>query len=234
MEYFLKIFNIIIIYLKKGMIINMPNFYEPYPCPYSPNSAMFNLMNMYNPYGACPCCFNHKQHNLESLGQLTNPNMYYNDNMYYNPDYTNLNPMRSMDATELKDYGPKPFVTNIEETTLENNNYRTALWTGKHLQATLMKINVGEDIGLEIHPDTDQFLRIEQGQGIAKMGATKDNLDFQRKVSDNFAIFVPAGTWHNVINTGRVPLKLYSIYAPPHHPHGIVEQTKAIADIKEK
>lgn len=212
----------------------MPNFYEPYPCPYNPNSTMFNLMNMYSPYHACPCCFNPKQHNLELLGQLANPNMYYNDNMCYNPDYTNLNPMRSMDATELKDYGPKPFTTNIEEATLENNNYRTALWTGKHLQVTLMKINVGEDIGLEIHPDTDQFIRIEQGQGITKMGATKDNLDFQRKVSDNSAIFVPAGTWHNVINTGRVPLKVYTIYAPPHHPHGVVERTKAIAEIKEK
>ncbi len=195
---------------------------------------MFNLMNMYNPYHACPCCYNPKQHNLELLGQLGNPNMYYNDNVYYRQNYLNSNSIRSVDMTELKDYGPKPFVTNIEETTLENNNYRLALWTGKNLQTTLMKINVGEDIGLEIHPDNDQFLRIEQGQGIVKMGNSKDNLDFQRKVSDNFAIFVPAGTWHNVINTGRVPLKLYAIYAPPHHPHGTIHQTKAIAEMHEE
>lgn len=210
----------------------MHNFYEPYPCPYNPNSMMFNLMNMYNPQNLCPCCFT--QHNLELLGQLTSPNMRYSDNTYYRPDFVSPYPIRSADMTELKDYGSKPFVTNIEEATLENNNYRLALWTGKHLQTTLMKINVGEDIGLEIHPDNDQFLRIEQGQGIVRMGSSKDNLDFQRKVSDNFAIFVPAGTWHNIINTGRVPLKLYAIYAPPHHPHGTVHKTKAVAEIEEQ
>lgn len=129
----------------------------------------------------------------------------------------------------LKDYGPEPYVVNIQDATLQNNNYRTALWTGEHLQATLMSINVGDDIGLEIHPDIDQFLRIEQGQGIVKMGKSKDNLDFQRKVSDNYAIFVPAGTWHNLINTGKKPLKLYSIYAPPKHPRGTVQKTKPAA-----
>jgi len=129
----------------------------------------------------------------------------------------------------LKDYGPEPYVVNIEQATLQNNNFRTALWTGEYLQSTLMSINVGDDIGLEIHPDTDQFIRIEQGQGIVKMGKSKNNLDFQRKVFDNYAIFVPAGTWHNVINTGKKPLKVYVIYAPPHHPRGTVHKTKAEA-----
>lgn len=133
----------------------------------------------------------------------------------------------------LKDYGPKPFVVNIEAATRMNNNYRTALWTGKYLQVTLMSIRPGENIGLEIHPDTDQFLRIEQGQGIVKMGESKDNLDFQRRVFINDAIMVPAGTWHNVFNTGNVPLKLYSIYAPPHHPAGTVQRTKADAQAAE-
>ena len=73
----------------------------------------------------------------------------------------------------LKDYGSKPFVVNINEAAKQNNTYRTALWTGKHLQVTLMSINVGEDIGLEIHPNVDQFLRIEQGQGIVQMGKSK-------------------------------------------------------------
>ncbi|HFJ9501962.1 TPA: cupin domain-containing protein [Bacillus paranthracis] len=129
----------------------------------------------------------------------------------------------------LTDYGPKPFVVNINEAAKQNNTYRTALWTGKHLQVTLMSINVGEDIGLEIHPNVDQFLRIEQGQGIVQMGKSKDNLNFKRNAYDDFAIMIPAGTWHNVINTGNIPLKLYSIYAPPNHSFGTVHVTKADA-----
>ncbi|UTD44871.1 hypothetical protein FORC84_p009 (plasmid) [Campylobacter jejuni] len=82
----------------------------------------------------------------------------------------------------IKDYGPKPFVININEATKQNNTFRTALWTGAHLQVTLMSLNVGEDIGLEMHPDVDQFLRIEQGQGIVQMGNSKNNLTFQRSV----------------------------------------------------
>ncbi|GLC32813.1 hypothetical protein bsdE14_42230 [Clostridium omnivorum] len=130
---------------------------------------------------------------------------------------------------ELKDYGPEPFVINIDEATKRNRNYRTTLWTGKHLQLTLMSIKVGGDIGLEVHPAIDQFIRIEEGQGIVQMGPSKNNLNLRRRVSDGFAIFIPAGTWHNVINTGNRPLKLYSIYAPPQHPHGTVHETKEIA-----
>jgi mannose-6-phosphate isomerase-like protein (cupin superfamily) len=129
----------------------------------------------------------------------------------------------------LKDYGAEPFVVNINEATKKNNTYHTALWTGTHLQVTLMSLNVGEDIGLEIHPNVDQFLRVEQGQGIVRMGKGKGNLNFERNVYDDFAIMIPAGTWHNVINTGNIPLKLYSIYAPPNHPFGIVHVTKADA-----
>jgi len=127
---------------------------------------------------------------------------------------------------DLKDYGPQPLVVNIDKATKQNTNFRTALWTGEHFQVTLMSINVGDDIGLEIHPDTDQFIRIEEGQGVVKMGRSEDNLEFQANARDDFAIMVPAGTWHNVINTGTKPLKVYSIYAPPHHPHGTVHVTK--------
>jgi mannose-6-phosphate isomerase-like protein (cupin superfamily) len=129
----------------------------------------------------------------------------------------------------IRDHGPEPFVVDINQAAKQNNTFRTALWTGNHLQLTLMSLNVGEDIGLEIHPNLDQFLRVEQGQGIVKMGSSKDKLDFQRKVSDDYAIIIPAGTWHNLINTGNVPLKLYSIYAPPQHPKGTVHKTKADA-----
>lgn len=130
---------------------------------------------------------------------------------------------------EIQDYGFRPYVTNINEAAKQNNTFRTAIWTGKHLQVTLMCIDVGGDIGLEMHPNVDQFLRIEQGQGLVRMGNTKDNLPFQRNVFDDSAILIPAGTWHNLTNTGNVPLKLYSIYAPPNHPFGTVHRTKAEA-----
>ncbi len=134
----------------------------------------------------------------------------------------------------LKDYGPNPFVVNINEATIQNDTFRTALWTGEHLQVTLMSIDVGDDIGLEIHPNVDQFLRIEQGQGIVRMGKNKNNLNFERNVYDDSAIVIPAGTWHNVTNTGNTPLKLYSIYAPPNHPFGTVHATKADAIAAEE
>lgn len=134
---------------------------------------------------------------------------------------------------KITDMGPQPFVVNIEAVTDQNNNYRTALWTGNYLQATLMSIPVGGDIGLEVHPDTDQFLRIEQGNGIVKMGSDKENLSLQKSVCSGCAIFVPAGTWHNLMNTGNVPIKLYTIYAPPHHPYGTVHKTKTDAFASE-
>jgi len=128
-----------------------------------------------------------------------------------------------------KDYGPDPFVINIDKATKNNNAYRRTLWTGKYMQLTLMSIEVGEDIGLEMHPDVDQFLRIEEGHGLVMMGYSKNNLNMQAKVDQDYAIIVPAGTWHNLINTGDKPLKLYSIYAPPNHPKGTFHRTKADA-----
>ena len=133
----------------------------------------------------------------------------------------------------LNDHGECPYAVNIARATKQNNNFRTALWTGKHLQLTLMSIGVGGDIGLEMHPDVDQFLRLEQGYGLVRMGSSKDRLDFKCRVCDNYAIFVPAGTWHNLINTGNVPIKLYSIYAPPQHPFGTVHKTKKDAEAAE-
>ena len=144
-------------------------------------------------------------------------------NNYYNRYH-------STNANLIRDYGPEPFVVNIEEITKLNNTFRTALWTGEHLQLTLMSIPVGESIGLEIHPDTDQFLRLEQGEGLVQMGKDKNNLSFQKRVSNNFAFVVPAGTWHNLINIGNIPIKLYSIYAPPKHSRGTVHLTKADAE----
>ena len=130
-------------------------------------------------------------------------------------------------------HGPQPYVVNIEELTISNDTFRTAAWTGANMQMTLMAIQPGEDIGLEVHTDHDQFLRVEQGLGLVQMGASEDTLDFEANVEGDDAIFVPAGIWHNVTNTGDAPLKLYSIYAPAEHPHGTVHATKAEADAAE-
>lgn len=134
---------------------------------------------------------------------------------------------------KFNDYGPEPFAVNIDKVTKQNNNFRTTLWTGGNLQLTLMSINVGQDIGLEVHPTVDQFLRIEDGQGFVKIGDSEHHLDFQEKVYDGYAIMIPAGKWHNIINTGNRPLKLYTIYAPPEHPHGTIHETKEIAQAAE-
>lgn len=137
------------------------------------------------------------------------------------------------ESINLKDYGPNPFTVNIEKATINNSNYRTALWTGKYLQMTLMSINPGEDIGLEIHPDTDQFLRLEKGKGYVVMGDSKNKLDYKMEVKSDYAFFIPAGKWHNFVNTGRKAAKLYSIYAPSHHPLGTVHKTKHDAELAE-
>ena len=133
----------------------------------------------------------------------------------------------------LTDFGPKPYVVDVEQVTTANDTFRTAAWTGEHLQMTLMSIPVGGEIGLELHEGTDQFLRVEAGRARVQMGKAKDDLSFDKQVEADWAIFVPTGWWHNVTNTGDEPLKVSSIYAPSHHPHGTVQQTKADADAAE-
>jgi mannose-6-phosphate isomerase-like protein (cupin superfamily) len=128
------------------------------------------------------------------------------------------------------DAGPHPFVANIEEATLRNGNYRTALWTGTNLQLTVMSIGPGQDIGLEVHQDHDQFLRIEAGKARVQMGPRRDQLSFDREIGDDWIILVPAGHWHNVTNIGGQPLKVYSIYAPPEHPHGTAQTARPTGD----
>ena len=123
------------------------------------------------------------------------------------------------------DFGPNPYVINIEEETLKNDNYRTTIWTGNNLQLTVMNILPGEDIGLEMHADHDQFLRVEEGEAFVQMGDSKDNLAFEANAEDGYAVFVPAGKWHNLTNKSDKPLKVYSIYAPAEHPHGTVHKT---------
>ncbi|SOC24044.1 mannose-6-phosphate isomerase-like protein (cupin superfamily) [Ureibacillus xyleni] len=152
----------------------------------------------------------------------------------WNPGYAPGYEQSSNVAGMMRDYGGNPYVVDMNEVTVQNNNFRTALWTGKNLQLTLMSLMPGESIGLEMHPDVDQFLRVEQGLGITQMGRNREQLTFQQYVEDDSAIFIPAGTWHNLTNIGNIPLKLYSIYAPPNHPKGTVHPTKADAMAAEQ
>ena len=138
----------------------------------------------------------------------------------------------SPDVT-LKDYGAEPTVLNIDAYTMTNSNFRTALWTGTKLQATLMSIPAGGDVGLEQHNDVDQFLRIEDGTAQVVMGDAEHSLTFTKMAEKDFAIFIPAGKWHNIINTGDKPLKLYSIYSPVEHPHGTIHRTREEAEEAE-
>jgi mannose-6-phosphate isomerase-like protein (cupin superfamily) len=122
------------------------------------------------------------------------------------------------------------WIGNIERLTLENSTFRTVLYTGEHTQLTVMRLEPGEDIGLERHTDRDQFIRIEEGQARIELGARKERVDEAHDASADWAVVIPAGTWHNVINVGAGELKLYSLYAPPEHPDGAVHRTKADAE----
>lgn len=116
------------------------------------------------------------------------------------------------------------YINNIEEMTLENDYFRKVLYTTHQLQLVLMSLVPGEDIGMEIHEGHTQFLRIESGNGVMFLDGQEMN------VSDGFSIVVPAGTQHNLTNTGTTDLKLYTLYSPPEHKNGIVHETKQIAE----
>lgn len=114
----------------------------------------------------------------------------------------------------------KGYVTNIEKLSLENNNFRKVLYTDKNSQLVLMSLLAGEEIGEEVH-DVDQFLRVEKGTGTAILS------DISHDITDGSVIIVPAGTKHNVVNSDSSPMKLYTLYMPPHHRDGVIHKTKA-------
>jgi mannose-6-phosphate isomerase-like protein (cupin superfamily) len=120
----------------------------------------------------------------------------------------------------------KGYVDNIERATVENEDFRRVLYTGKNLQLVLMTLQPGEEIGEEVHEDRDQFFRIEEGSGVIDIDGVEN------AVEDDIAVIVPAGARHNVRNTGDEPLQLYTIYGPPEHKDGIVQSTKADADAR--
>lgn len=117
----------------------------------------------------------------------------------------------------------KGYVTNIEKATKENNNFRKVLYTAENSQLVLMSLKAGEEIGEEVHTDVDQFFRVDAGEGKCVIDGN------EYMIKDGFAVVVPAGAKHNVINTGQNDLKLYTIYSPPEHKDGVIHSTKAEA-----
>lgn len=116
------------------------------------------------------------------------------------------------------------YVTNIENDSLENGDFRRVLFTGPHIQLVLMTLQPGEEIGLETHDHGDQFIRVESGQGVALLDGAEHPLE------DGSAVVIPAGTQHNIVNrSDSEPLKLYTLYTPPEHPDGTIHKTKAEA-----
>ena len=130
-----------------------------------------------------------------------------------------------------KDLGAKPGVINIHKETQCNQNFRTTIWTGEYLQVTVMSIPVGGEIGLEFHEDVEQILQIESGMARVYMGKCKHEVQCFGLADKSSLIIIPTKTWHNIINAGRTPLKLYSIYAPTQHPFGTIHKTKLDSDL---
>jgi mannose-6-phosphate isomerase-like protein (cupin superfamily) len=118
----------------------------------------------------------------------------------------------------------KGYIDNIDRATVANKDFRRVLYTGKNLQLVLMTLQPGDEIGEEVHEDRDQFFRIEEGSGEVRIDGKAN------AVEDDFAVIVPAGARHNVVNTGDRPLRLYTIYGPPEHKDGTVHKDKAQAD----
>ncbi len=124
-------------------------------------------------------------------------------------------------------------VINIHRETNMNSFFRKEIWTGDYLQVTVMSIPAWGEIGLEKHDDVDQFIKIEYGVASVFMGEERQDIKFVGKANSGCAILVPAGAWHNIINQQNIPLKVYSIYAPPKHPAGTIHKTKFEADLAE-
>jgi mannose-6-phosphate isomerase-like protein (cupin superfamily) len=122
----------------------------------------------------------------------------------------------------------KGYIADIEYATKENSNFRKVLYTANLSQLVVMSLKPGEDIGMEVHEDTDQFIRIEEGKGKAVL----DGVETQ--IEDDFAVVIPAGTEHNIVNESDEEMKLYTIYSPAHHRHDVVHATKEEAEADDE
>ena len=126
------------------------------------------------------------------------------------------------------------WVGDIEAITNDNDTFRTVLWTGANLQLTVMRLATGQEVGMEMHDHLDQFIRVESGSARVTLGPSATEVEVAHDIADDWAIIIPGGTWHNVINTGMDELKFYSLYAPPEHPDGTVHVTRADAEAAEQ
>ena len=124
------------------------------------------------------------------------------------------------------EHGGEAYTLNVEKSANKNHNFRESVWTGKYLQMTLMSISSSSDIGIEMHKDTDQYIRIEHGYALLLTGCDENHLNDRQRLCKGDAVFVPAGTWHNIVNIGRCTLKVSSVYAPPHHPKCTLQPNK--------
>ncbi len=134
---------------------------------------------------------------------------YRNDNMSY---------YDGCDRKCKNEHGGEVYSLNVEKHAYKNNNFRETIWTGKYLQTTLMNIPCSQNVGIEIHEDTDQYIRVEYGYALLLTGENPQCLFNKKKLCKGDAVFIPAGTWHDIANIGKSDLKLSSVYAPPHHP----------------
>lgn len=147
--------------------------------------------------------------------------------LYDHLEYYENNEISYCDKCKNKcknEHGGEVYILNVSKSAYKNESFRESVWTGNYLQMTLMSIPCSCDVGVEIHNDTDQYIRVEYGYACLLTGCDPKHLDNKKKLCQGDAVFVPAGTWHNIVNVGRGELKLSSVYAPPHHPKCTVEK----------
>ena len=174
-------------------------------------------------------CNNNKRIDRNYLGRVENEILLRNEENNHFEQHINNNEKAICSKCENKcqnEHGGEVYYLNVEKTANRNRNFRESIWTGKYLQMTLMSIPYSEDIGIEIHKDTDQYIRVEHGYALLLTGCDDKNLNNKQKLFAGDAVFIPAGVRHNIVNVGRCELKLSSVYAPPHHPKCTVQENK--------
>ena len=165
---------------------------------------------------------------------IYHPAQYFSSwRIYAIKEYLQENSM-SFERKESQDFGGKACLIDIRNEALSNENFRKVIWTGEHLQVTVMSIPAGGEIGLEMHDDVDQLVKVEGGCANVYMGACKHQVKCMGKINANYAVLIPAGTWHNIINACSCPLKVYSVYAPPKHSQGTIHKSKLDSDLAEE
>ena len=174
------------------------------------------------------CNNNHRRMERKYTGRVENEMILRNEDNNHFEQHTN-NDQSICSKCENRcqnEHGGEIYYLNVEKSANKNRNFRESIWTGRYLQMTLMSIHCGEDIGIELHKDTDQYIRVEHGYALVLTGCDSKNLDNKHKLTTGDAVLIPAGVWHNIVNIGRCDLKLSSVYAPPHHPKCTVQENK--------